>query len=86
MTRVILILVKVAISVPDALFEAGEEAAQRRGISRSRLYAEALKAYLLDLSDDEVTAQLDRVYGLESSALDPVIARVQRLSLPQDDW
>ncbi len=86
MTRVMLEIVKIAISVPDALFEAGEEAAQRRGISRSRPCAEALKACLLDLSDDEITARLDRACGLESSALDPVIARVQGLSRPQDDW
>jgi predicted transcriptional regulator len=37
---------KTAVSIPDDLFEAAERAAQRRGSTRSGLYAEALASFL----------------------------------------
>jgi hypothetical protein len=37
---------KTAVSIPDDLFEAAEKAAQRRGSTRSGLYAEALASFL----------------------------------------
>lgn len=77
---------KTAISVPNDLYEAAERVARRRRMSRSRLYAEALRAYLHDLDDDDVTERLNRVYSTESSTLDPVIAHLQSMSLPPDEW
>ena len=59
---------KIAISLPDRLYERGERAAARLGRTRSALYAEALAAYLDTLDDevDEVTARLDEVYAGQS--------------------
>jgi mRNA interferase MazF len=37
---------KIAISVPDEVFEAGEHLARQLGISRSQLYSDALASYL----------------------------------------
>lgn len=37
---------KTAVSIPDDLFEAAEKAAERRGSTRSGLYAEALASFL----------------------------------------
>lgn len=55
--------VKTAISLPDALYERAERAAQRLGRTRSALYAEALEAYLDATEDtDEVTAALDALF------------------------
>ncbi|MGI8937158.1 MAG: hypothetical protein ACR2JF_02875 [Iamia sp.] len=34
---------KVAVSIPDDVFDAAEAEAQRRGLNRSALYAEALR-------------------------------------------
>lgn len=36
-------VVKIAVSIPEDLFSAAEEEARRRGVSRSALYAEALR-------------------------------------------
>ena len=47
MTMVILEPVKVAISLPDQLFQRADALAGRLGVSRSRLYADALAEYLL---------------------------------------
>jgi predicted transcriptional regulator len=47
---------KIAISVPDQVFEAGEHLAQQLGLSRSRLYSDALAAYLSIRGAQAVTA------------------------------
>jgi metal-responsive CopG/Arc/MetJ family transcriptional regulator len=77
---------KTAISVPDALFDAAEEVADRLGVSRSQLYATALAEYVAKHRDDEVTAALNRVYAEESSEVDPVLSAMQFVSLPSEDW
>lgn len=58
---------KTAISLPDELFEEAELLARRLEISRSELYATALREYLARHSADRVTEQIDRVCeGLET--------------------
>lgn len=69
---------KIAVSIPDPLFEAAERVAHRLGLSRSQLYARAIERFLADDPDDEVTARLDDVYASEASSLDPGLARAQR--------
>jgi metal-responsive CopG/Arc/MetJ family transcriptional regulator len=78
--------VKTAVSIPDKLFESGEEFARRRGMSRSELYATALRRYLEEHKAEMITERLDEVYGAEPGELDPDIARLQAQSLPEDDW
>ncbi|MCK5363951.1 MAG: ChpI protein [Gammaproteobacteria bacterium] len=80
---------KTAISIPDKLFATGEDLARRLEISRSELYRRALNCYLKEQGAQVVTAALDSVYGdIESSALDPLIAHLQGVSVvPTDgDW
>lgn len=69
---------KIAVSIPDPLFEAAEQVARRLGLSRSQLYARAIERFLADDPDDEVTARLDEVYASQASSLDPGFARAQR--------
>lgn len=77
---------KTAISLPDELFEAGEEAAHHLGVSRSQLYADALRAYLQRRSQHWIREALDRVYATESSELDPAITAAQAALLDEEDW
>jgi hypothetical protein len=77
---------KVALSIPDDLFESGETLGKRLGVSRSRLYAVALAEYIAKHQTRKVTAQLDAVYATEDSGLDPSIRRAQARSLPRDSW
>jgi metal-responsive CopG/Arc/MetJ family transcriptional regulator len=77
---------KTAISVPDPVFEAGERLAERLGVSRSRLYSAALRAYLELHDDDEVTRRLNEVYAQETSGADPVLTRLASLVLPRESW
>jgi hypothetical protein len=47
---------KVAVSVPDSVFAEAEALAKRMELSRSKLYARALDAYVAGHSTDELTA------------------------------
>jgi metal-responsive CopG/Arc/MetJ family transcriptional regulator len=53
--------VKVAISIPDELFDRAEKSAARRGMNRSQLYAKALDSFLADEEHDPVTEALDEI-------------------------
>ncbi|WP_008315407.1 CopG family transcriptional regulator [Leptolyngbya sp. PCC 6406] len=77
---------KTAISLPDSVFEEAEVLAQQLGVSRSELYTKALQAYLKRYNRDQILLKLNQVYATESSELDPVMARMQFMSLPHEDW
>jgi metal-responsive CopG/Arc/MetJ family transcriptional regulator len=77
---------KIAISVPDDVFEAGEHLARQLGLSRSELYANALSAYLSERGAAAVTAKLDAIYSKESSKLDPTFAGSQLMRLANEAW
>ncbi len=74
---------KVAVSIPDAVFEAVEELAARRRCSRSSLYAQALERLLAEVDADDVTARMDSVYADEPSELDPVLRDAQARALTE---
>jgi metal-responsive CopG/Arc/MetJ family transcriptional regulator len=77
---------KTAISLPDPVFEEAESLAKQLGVSRSELYTNALKAYLRKYNRDQTLDKLNQVYAEESSALDPVLAKIQFMSLPRENW
>ncbi len=79
---------KTAISIPDELFAAAEQAAERLGMSRSELYRRALREFLDEHDVRSVTEALDAVYAdhPDGSPLDPVLAELQRFSLPDEEW
>ena len=77
---------KTAISLPDQIFEEAEALAQQLGMSRSELYTKALKAYLRRYNRERILSKLNEVYSKEPSELDPVLAKMQFMSLPREDW
>jgi hypothetical protein len=77
---------KIAISVPDKVFKAGEHLARQLGMTRSQLYADALAAYLSTRGSAAVTAKLNAVYEKESSTLDPVLSALQLRGLADEAW
>ncbi|MUL37255.1 ribbon-helix-helix domain-containing protein [Gloeocapsopsis dulcis] len=81
---------KTAISIPNNLFEAAEHFAKRMGLSRSELYAVALREYLQAHRSDRIT-QLDAVYtdmaaDGEDERLDPFFVQLQAHTLPKETW
>lgn len=62
--------------------------ARQLGISRSELFTRAVAAFI-QAHNDEITAQLNRVYATEDSALDDVLAQLQVVSARcsfSDSW
>ena len=77
---------KIAISVPDEIFEAGEHLAKQLGLSRSQLYADALSAYLSQRGAAAVTAKLNAVYAEQSSKLDPAFTTAKLNRIADEAW
>ena len=77
---------KVALSIPDDLFESAETLGKRLGVTRSRLYATALADYVAKHRGRKTTERLNAVYAAEQGRLDPVVRRAQRRSLERDAW
>jgi metal-responsive CopG/Arc/MetJ family transcriptional regulator len=77
---------KTAISLPDPVFEEAESLAKHLGVSRSELYTKALKAYLQKYNHDRILNKLNEVYSEEFSEADPVLTKMQLISLPNEDW
>ena len=77
---------KVALSIPDELFESAETVGKRLGLSRSRLYATALADFLAKHRGRKLTDRLNAVYAAEESRLEPKLRRLQGRSLRREPW
>jgi metal-responsive CopG/Arc/MetJ family transcriptional regulator len=77
---------KVAVSVPDKLFKSGDALAKRLGVSRSRLYSDALADMIAKHRGKAITERFNAVYAAEDSRLDEAINEMQVRSLPDDRW
>jgi metal-responsive CopG/Arc/MetJ family transcriptional regulator len=77
---------KIAISIPDDIFEEAEYLSRQQGKSRSRLYADAVAEYVGSYRTELVTEQLNAVYSAESSTLDAALASAQHQVIEQEEW
>ena len=77
---------KVALSIPDDLFESAETLGRRLGVSRSRLYATALAEFVAKHRGRKITERLDVLYAAEDSRLDEATRRAQARSLGPERW
>ena len=77
---------KVALSIPDEIFESGETLSKRLGVSRSRLYATALAEFVAKNRGRKITDRLNTVYGSEDSRLPSSLRRLQSRSLARESW
>jgi len=80
-------IVKTAVSIPDRIYEAAEQYARRRRIPRSRVYAEALARFMAEQeSDQDLTAELNRVCQEVDTGLDEFGKAASRRGLARSDW
>lgn len=77
---------KVAISLPDPVFDAAERFAEQLNIPRSRLYAEALSEYLGARGAIAIKQRLDAVYANQGSRLDAVLNEAQARAIHDEAW
>ena len=77
---------KIAVSIPDDIFEDAEYLARRQGKTRSKLYADAIAEYVGVYRTESITEQLNSVYALEDASLDPTLELAQYKSIDEEDW
>jgi metal-responsive CopG/Arc/MetJ family transcriptional regulator len=77
---------KIALSIPDELFDSAETLSKRLGVSRSRLYATALEDFVAKHQAKKVTEHLNSVYASEDSRVDRATRRLQARSLSKNPW
>ena len=77
---------KIAISVPDEVFEAGERLARQLKLSRSQLYSDALALNLSTRGAEAVTARLNAIYSSSPSNLGKVFVASQNKTLSRETW
>jgi metal-responsive CopG/Arc/MetJ family transcriptional regulator len=77
---------KIAISIPDDLHTEADRLARRLGRSRSRVYADAVRAYVARHDSEGVTDALDRVCAQMDTGIDPAVASTTRRLLERVEW
>ena len=86
MTKLYSSAMKTAVSIPDAIFQAADRLARRRNVSRSELYAEALRQYLAAVDRQDVTRRLDEVYADIDQDTDPFLHEAARHAMDRTEW
>lgn len=77
---------KTAISIPDDVFKTADSFARHKRLSRSALFTLAVTEFLSHHRPDEVTDRLNKVYGRQESAVDPVLSGLQFASVAKENW
>lgn len=77
---------KVAVSIPDEVFGAGERLAHRLRTTRSQLYARALADFVARHDEDESTATLNRVLDAVGPEGDDFRRRAADQVLQRVEW
>ena len=77
---------KVAISLPDPLFDAAEQLAEHLQLSRSQLYAQALSSYLRSRRAEAVTEKLNEVYTMQAVVVEGALSAAQWRVLDHEAW
>ena len=77
---------KTAISIPDDIFASADRLAKRLQMSRSELYARAVKRYVAECRHTGVKEKLDEVYAFAADSVDPTVLNAQAASIPMEEW
>lgn len=77
---------KTAISLPDELFAIADDFAQSRGMSRSELYAAAIREYIMNNAKADLVERINAVCEKVDTTLPKDIASVSRRKLLEAEW
>lgn len=82
--------VKTAISMPEGLFKELEAAAEEMQLSRSKVFALAVKEFLRERENRRMLEQLNRVYGVEPDEEERNLAKAMKTRLrrliAREEW
>jgi metal-responsive CopG/Arc/MetJ family transcriptional regulator len=77
---------KIAVSVPDEIFEEAERLARRTKRSRSEVYSRALAEYVARHAPDRVTEAMDRALADIGEPAEPFLRAASRRVLKRSEW
>ena len=77
---------KIAVSVPDDVFEEAERLARRTKRSRSEVYSRALAEYVARHAPDRVTEAMDRTLAEIGEPTDQFVRVASQRVLKRADW
>ena len=77
---------KIAVSVPDDVFQEAEELARRTKRSRSEVYSRALAEYVARHAPDRVTEAMDRALTEIGETADHFVRTASRRVLKRSAW
>jgi metal-responsive CopG/Arc/MetJ family transcriptional regulator len=81
---------RATVTIGDELFERADRAAAELGISRSRLYQQAIELYLRVLRDDALTLQANEAIATYGQPIDAGFRRYIKKAwsegLGDDEW
>jgi len=77
---------KIAVSIPDDVFEDAERLASRLQTSRSKLYARALAEFVARHDDDRLTALMDRAVQEAGRESDGFLQAAARQASQRVEW
>jgi hypothetical protein len=76
----------ITITLPEELSERARKMASEMGINIDQFLALIIVRYVNDRPGAMVTETLNEVYEKVPSTLDPVLAKLQSLSIATDEW
>jgi predicted transcriptional regulator len=77
---------KTAVSIPDPVFAAADGLAKKLGITRSRLYARALGAFVASHQPESITEAMNAALEGIGDAPDPFVKQGARRVLERSEW
>ena len=77
---------KMAVSIPDEVFEGAERLARRTRRSRSKLFSDALQEDVARHAPEEVTDAMNRVCVESGDPKDPFVSSAARCVLERSEW
>jgi metal-responsive CopG/Arc/MetJ family transcriptional regulator len=77
---------KIAVSIPNDIFEDAERLAARLSASRSQLYARALGEFIARHDDDRITAAMNATIDEVGSASDEFTRAAAAQLLRRVEW
>ena len=80
---------RATVTIPEPLFSEADRTAKELGVSRSRLYQEALEHFLRELRSRALTLRMDRhleKHGPQAPELGDYVARAWAQEIGEDEW
>lgn len=77
---------KTAISIPDRLFQAADKQAAEEKVSRSELYARAMKQYLESREDNTLKERMREALKHIDQTPDPAWEEARRQAFLRAEW